>query len=165
MKPVPKINCARNESQADLKTEWNNDEFLKHIKTGDLFGENIEKLKTFICEFEGVLACIACDTGGNDLDVPTDKTVPLKSKKQLPLPFLMQEVIMKHVKEILRAKIIEMGRSPISSPVFVIAKPGKDGKVLPKHLWNEEKSRFLIDIREVNRLKAYKMASEKSIEL
>jgi hypothetical protein len=152
--------CAENEfsqsnkTQVDLKTEWPNDEFLKHVNTGELTDKSSEKFKTFICKFKDVFARTAYDIGGNDLDgfvVPIDETVPIKSKKQFPLPFLMQEVIMKHVKEMLRAKIIEVGRSPFNSPVFIIGKPNKEGKILPKHLWNEENSRFLIDLREVNK--------------
>ena len=35
---------------------------------------------------------------------------------------------MKHVKEMIRAMIIEVGRPPFNSPVFAIGKPNKDDK-------------------------------------
>ena len=78
-------------------------------------------------------------------------TYLLKAVKQFVLPFLMTECLQKHIDEMLRVVIIEKRRSKYTAPIFCIGKPGKDGKVPPKKLWDETNSRFLINLREINK--------------
>jgi hypothetical protein len=51
----------------------------------------------------------------------------------------------------LRVRIIEIRGSEYTAPIFCIGKPGTDGKITPKNLWDENNSRFLIDLRAINK--------------
>jgi hypothetical protein len=60
-------------------------------------------------------------------------------------------MLKKHTSEMVRVGIIEMRRSKYTAPTFCIGKPGKEGKIPPKKLWDESNSQFLIDLRAINK--------------
>ena len=136
------------------KIGWEDSEFLKRIKTGPLSSERKQIVETVLLKLKRAFATGPYDVGQNDLPgykVKIDPDIPIKCVKQFPLPFLMTECLQKHINEMVRVGIIEIRRSEYTAPIFCIGKPGKDGKIPPKNLWDESNSRFLIDLRAINK--------------